>query len=50
LQGLVFNALPDALAGNGTRQLEVLDISGRAVLGGSLPAAYSSWSNLTVFK
>jgi hypothetical protein len=50
LQGLVFDALPASLAGNGTRQLEVLDLSGSAVLGGSLPAVYSSWSNLTKFK
>jgi hypothetical protein len=50
LQGMMFNYLPAALAGNGTTQLEVLDLSGNTVMGGELPAAFAGWTNLTVFK
>jgi hypothetical protein len=50
LQGMMFSSLPAALLGNGTRQIEVLDLSENAVLGGVLPTEYASWSNLTVFR
>lgn len=46
----MFSSLPAALAGNGTRQLEVMDLSGNAVMGGVLPAEFAGWSNLTVFQ
>ncbi|WIA22988.1 hypothetical protein OEZ86_009906 [Tetradesmus obliquus] len=49
-KGLIFNSLPAALAGNGTRQLEVMDLSGSTVMGGVLPAEFAGWSNLTVFR
>jgi hypothetical protein len=48
IQGMVFRSLPAGLANN--TLLEVLDLSGSTVLTGSLPAEYSVWTNLTVFR
>jgi hypothetical protein len=48
LQGLLFSSLPPGL-GNGT-VLEVFDLWGSQVLGGTLPSEYSTWTNMGVFK
>lgn len=48
MQDLAFSSLPPGLA-NGT-MLEVFDLWGSSVLGGSLPAEYSTWNRLSVFR
>eukprot|EP00775_Hariotina_reticulata_P011530 gene11530-11673_t len=47
-QGFQFSMLPDELALS--TQLEVVDLSGNNILGGSLPQNYSAWGNLTQFR
>lgn len=48
LQGLWFSSLPPGLS-NGT-VLEVFDLWGNQIMGGTLPSEYSTWTNLGVFK
>jgi hypothetical protein len=48
MQGMLFISLPPGL-GNAT-VLEIFDMWGNQVLGGTLPWEYTAWTNLGVFK